>query len=174
MRIGSVMIDFNLFGIDGKFYSLRDFIGFPVLILIVSCNHCPYVKAYEDRMIELQDKYLHRGVRLVAINPNNENTHPEDSFANMVRRAKEKNFNFPYLRDTRQMLVKALNARFTPEVYLFDSARKLRYYGAIDDNWNNPQKTKRHYLKDAIEAVLAEKLVVQEKTTAVGCTIKWL
>ena len=172
-KIGDPAPNFHLKGVDGQFYSLESFQEFPILVLIISCNHCPYVKAYEDRMVAIQRDYLDRGVRLVAINPNNEITHPEDSFENMVIRAREKGFNFPYLRDEAQDVPKILGARFTPEVYVYDRDRRLRYHGGIDDNYADPNAVTRHWLREALDALLEGRPVPQEETPVVGCTIKW-
>lgn len=172
-KIGDPAPNFHLKGVDGQFYSLESFQEFPILVLIISCNHCPYVKAYEDRMVAIQRDYLDRGVRLVAINPNNEITHPEDRFENMVIRAREKGFNFPYLRDEAQDVPKALGARFTPEVYVYDRDRRLRYHGGIDDNYADPNAVTRHWLREALDALLEGRPVPQEERPVVGCTIKW-
>lgn len=172
-KIGDKAPDFNLKGVDSKIYTLDSFKDFKLLVMIISCNHCPYVVAYEDRMIGIQRDYLDRGVRVVAINPNNEITHPEDSFDNMVIRAKKKGFNFPYLRDESQDIPKALGARYTPEVYIFDQDRRLRYHGGIDDNYDNPKAVRRHYLRDALDNLISGKEVDRNETPVVGCTIKW-
>lgn len=173
IKIGDKAPDFRLKGADGKIYSLESFKDARTLVLIISCNHCPYVVAYEDRMIEIQRDYRDKGVRLVAINPNNEITHPEDSFDNMVVRAEKKGFNFPYLRDESQDIAKALGARYTPEVYVFDQDRRLRYHGRIDDNYGNPGAVSHHDLRDALDSLLAGGSVKYAETTAIGCTIKW-
>ena len=173
IKLGGKAPDFNLKGVDGKLYTLDSFKDYKMLVVIISCNHCPYVVAYEDRMIEIQRDYLEKGVRFVAINPNNEITHPEDSFANMIVRAKKKGFNFPYLRDESQDIPKILGARYTPEVYLFDQDRRLRYHGRIDDNYQNPRAVQRHDLRDALDSILSGKQVQNPETTAIGCTIKW-
>lgn len=173
IKLGDKATDFSLKGVDGKIYSLDSFKDFKILVLIISCNHCPYVVAYEDRMIEIQRDYLDKGVRLAAINPNNEITHPEDSFDNMVIRAKKKGFNFPYLRDESQEIAKILGARYTPEIYVFDQERRLRYHGRIDDNYDNPKAVRRHDLRDALDSLLAGRTVQNPETTATGCTIKW-
>lgn len=173
IRLGDKAPDFSLKGVDGKIYSLESFKDFKILVLIISCNHCPYVVAYEDRMIEIQRDYLDKKVRLVAINPNNEITHPEDSFDNMVIRAKKKGFNFPYLRDEPQEIPKVLGARYTPEIYVFDQERRLRYHGRIDDNYENPKAVRRRDLQEALDSLLAGRPVQNPETTAIGCTIKW-
>lgn len=173
IRLGDKAPDFNLKGVDGRFYSLDSFRDYNILVLIISCNHCPYVKDYEDRMVEIQRDYLNKGVRLIAINPNNEITHPEDSFENMVKRAREKGFNFPYLRDESQDVPKVLGARYTPEIYVFDQERRLRYHGRIDDNHADPQAVTRHDLREALDSILEGRDVEVPETPPIGCTIKW-
>jgi len=110
---------------------------------------------------------------LVGINSNETANHPEDSFENMVRWAKEKSFNFPYLRDDSQEVARAYGAQRTPQIFLFDRARKLRYTGAIDDNTQEASKATRHYLREAVDALLGDKAPKQFETHAVGCTVKW-
>lgn len=172
-KLGDNAPDFSLKGVDGKIYSLDSFKNYAILVIIISCNHCPYVVAYEDRMIDIQRDYINKGVRLIAINPNNEMTHPEDSFDNMVIRSAKKGFNFPYLRDASQELPKLLGALYTPEVHVFDKNRDLRYHGRIDDNYGNPAAVSRNDLRDAIDTILAVREVQHPETTAIGCTIKW-
>lgn len=138
-----------------------------------SCNHCPTVKAYENRFIELQDDYEGKGVTLIAINANDDKKYSEDSFENMKIRAKEKGFNFPYLRDESQKVAKAYGAERTPEVFVFDRKRILRYHGRIDDNVHAPDQVRETYLRDAIDAILEGRAVPLEETEPVGCTIKW-
>ena len=164
--------DFNLPGVDGKNHSLSELADKKAVIVIFSCNHCPYVQAYEDRIIAIQKDYA-RDVRIVAINANDAHTYPDDNFENMVKRATEKKFNFLYLRDDSQEIAKAYGATHTPQFYLFDEKRKLRYTGKIDDNWQEPGKVKRKFLREALDAVLAGKPVPEPETFAIGCTIKW-
>lgn len=172
MNIGDPAPDFNLPGVDGKSYSLEDFSEKKILVVMFTCNHCPYVKAYEDRLISIQHDYLDRGVSLVAINSNDDQRVPEDNFENMVGRAKMKNFNFPYLRDKDQKIVTAYGARVTPEVYVFDSERRLRYHGRVDDN-RDPQRVTKHELREAIDSLVRGDEVLAPETAAFGCTIKW-
>jgi peroxiredoxin len=169
LELGAQAPDFRLPGVDGKTLSLADFKGKKALCVIFSCNHCPYVQAYEGRMIELQKKY---GV-LLAINSNDAEGYPEDSFENMKKRAKEQGLNFPYLRDEDQSVAKAYGAQRTPHIFLFDAERKLAYLGRIDDNYKDASAVKAHELADAIEDVLAGRPVKVPETFAVGCTIKW-
>lgn len=173
MDIGQPAPAFSLPGADGKTYSLAGLLGKKALAVIFSCNHCPYVVAYEDRMIELQAKYGPKGAQLVAINANDAAGYPADSFEAMKARAKQKGFNFPYLRDESQSVAKAYGATHTPHTFLFDQAGKLSYTGKIDDNWDHPSEVKHRYLADAIEALLAGKAVPVPSTHSIGCTIKW-
>jgi len=173
LDIGAKGPDFTLKGVDGKTHGLSDYADKKALVVIASCNHCPTVIQYEDRMIQIQKDYAGKGVQLIAINGNETDGHPTDSFDHMVKRAKEKNFNFPYLRDDSQDIVRAYGATRTPEVFLLDASRKLVYHGRIDDNADNPSKAKRHDLRAALDEVLAGKPVSVPKTTPVGCTVKW-
>ena len=173
LKIGSKAPDFNLLGVDNKFYSLDSFADKKILIVIFSCNHCPYVQAYEQRIISIQKEFSEKGVQIVAINSNEDKNYPEDSFDEMIKRSNEKQFNFPYLRDETQEVAKAYGATHTPEIFLFDQERKLRYHGKIDENWKEPEKVKYQYLRKAIEEVLEGKEVSIPETFSIGCTIKW-
>jgi peroxiredoxin len=173
LQIGETAPDFVLPGIDGKDYSLSSFKDKKVVVVMFSCNHCPYVQAYLPRLIELQARYADQHVQLVAINSNDDKSYPEDGFDNMIKLAREKNFNFPYLRDETQRVARAYGAEYTPEVFVLNSRHVVRYIGRVDDNWQNPDKVKSHDLRDAIEAVLNHKKIENPVTHAIGCTIKW-
>jgi peroxiredoxin len=173
-RINDSMPDFtNLLCIDGKSYSSSDFDKKSILVVVFSCNHCPYVQAYEDRMIAVQQDYAAQGVQLVAINSNETSNYPEDNYDEMVKRAKKKKFNFIYLRDDDQAVAEAFGATHTPQFFVFDRERKLRYSGKMDDNWQNPHEVKENYLRDALDELLAGKEVKTPETFSIGCTIKW-
>ncbi len=173
LKPGSHAPDFNLVGTDDKNYSLSSFTDKEALVIIFSCNHCPYVKAYEGRMKELQKDYADKGVAVVAINPNDAVNYPEDSFEEMKKRAKSEGFNFVYLRDEDQSIAKAYDATHTPEIFLFDKDRKLAFHGKIDDNWQDPNKVENHYLRDALNELLEGKEISVPETFTIGCTIKW-
>ncbi|MFX0116192.1 MAG: thioredoxin family protein [Candidatus Hodarchaeota archaeon] len=173
LSIGSKAPAFSLPGVDGKEYSLDSFADKKVLVVIFSCNHCPYVQAYEDRMVAIQRDYETKGVTLVAINSNETNNYPTDSFEHMVERAKERGFNFPYLRDETQEIADAYGAERTPHLFVFNENRELAYIGAIDDNWKEPDQVKKQYLRDALDALLEGREIVEKETYAIGCTIKW-
>lgn len=166
-------IDFDLPGVDGKVHSLSELKDKKAVIVIFSCNHCPYVQAYEDRISEIQKDYASQGAQVVAINSNDDQNYPEDNFENMKKRAKEKGFNFLYLRDQTQKVAQSYSATHTPHIFLFDQNRDLRYTGKIDDNWQNSKKVSKRYLREALDAVLAGKPVSEPETFAIGCTIKW-
>jgi peroxiredoxin len=174
LTINSPMPEFhNLPGTDNKSYSSSDFKDKKILVIVFSCNHCPYVQSYEERMMEFQKEYSGKGVQLVAINSNDIKNYPDDSFDHMVDRAKKKHFNFPYLRDEQQSVAEAFGATHTPQFFVFDEKRMLRYSGKMDDNWKEPQFVKEHYLRDAVNALLAGMEVSSPETFSVGCTIKW-
>jgi peroxiredoxin len=173
LALGAKAPDFNLKGVDGKMHSLADYADKKALVVIVSCNHCPTVIEYEDRMIAIQRDYAGKGVELIAINSNETDGHPTDSLEHMIERAKDKGFKFPYLRDDTQDIARALGAVRTPEVFLFGPDRTLVFHGRIDDNASNPSAVKRHDLREALDEVLAGKPVTVPNTTPVGCTVKW-
>ena len=173
LKLGDPAPAFALPGVDGQTYRLSDFDGKAVVCVIFMCNHCPYVKATIDRMLALQRDYESRGVQLVGINANETRNYPEDDLAHMVQWAKAKHFNFPYLRDETQAVARAYGAERTPHIFLFDRDRKLRYTGALDDNTQDPSKVTRRYLRDAIDALLANRPVGESQTSAMGCSIKW-
>ena len=172
LALGSPAVDFHLKAIDAKSYSLRDFGDRKALVIVFSCNHCPYVQAYEDRMVRLQRDYSGKGVTLVAINSNDDHDYPEDSFENMIRRAKDKGFNFPYLRDETQDVALRYGAICTPHVFAFDVQRTLQYKGRIDDN-RNTADVKTHDLTNALDEILAGRRPVVQETRPFGCSIKW-
>jgi peroxiredoxin len=173
LKIDSAIPGFSLIGVDDKIYSLNDFSNKKILIVIFSCNHCPYVQAYEDRIMELQKEFVKDSVQIIAINSNDDVKYPDDSFYEMKKRASARGFNFPYLRDEKQEVAKAFGATHTPQIFLFDKNRKLKYEGKIDDNWQEPEKVKSNYLRDAIQQVLNNEVVSVPETFSIGCTIKW-
>ncbi len=173
LQLGDHAPTFTLPSVDGRTYSLDTLTDKAVLVVIFSCNHCPYVQAYEDRMVAIQRDYRDRGVQFLAINSNDDKNYPEDSFEQMVERAKAKGFNFPYLRDATQAVAQAYGATHTPHLFVFDQERRLRYTGKIDDNWQDPSAVSRHYLREALDALLHGSALTEAKTHAIGCTIKW-
>jgi peroxiredoxin len=172
MTLGTTAPEFSLPSVDGSTRSLSDYRDTPVLALVQSCNHCPYVQAWEGRMNDLQRVYGDRGFALVAVSSNDAEKYPEDSFEAMRDRARSQGFVFDYLYDESQDVARALGAERTPEVFLFDAERRLVYHGAIDDS-RDDTAVEEQYLRDAIEAVLAGDEPAISETPAVGCTVKW-
>ena len=172
LQLGAEAPPFDLPGVDGRHHALSDYSGVPVLAVVWSCNHCPYVQAWEGRMKQIQADYSDRGFRLVAINSNDADAYPEDSFPAMQEHARRQGFNFEYLYDADQSVLRAYGAERTPEVFLFDGDRRLVYHGAIDDSRNDDAVTS-HWLRDAIDAVLAHRQPNPAETMPVGCTVKF-
>jgi len=172
-HVGDTARDFNLKNIDGKMVSLEGIKKAKGYIVIFTCNHCPYAVAYEDRIIALHKKYAKQGYPVIAINPNDKDRQPQDSYDNMKKRAKSKKFPFVYLYDETQEIAKAYGATRTPHVYLLDDKRTVRYIGAIDDNHEDASAVKEKYLENAVDALREGKEVATKETKALGCTIKW-
>lgn len=174
LKIADTMPAFNsLPATDRKKYSSTDFKDKKILAVVFSCNHCPYVQAYEERMMKVQSHYAPNGVQLVAINSNDTKNYPDDSYERMIERAAARKFNFVYLRDEDQSVATAFGASHTPQFFLFDEKRKLRYRGKMDDNWQQPSAVKENYLRDALDSILNGKGVKISETHSIGCTIKW-
>ena len=173
LQIGESCPDFSLPGVDGRTWSRDDFADAGALVVAFTCNHCPYVINSEERIITYVADYKHRGVAFVAINSNEDENHPEDSFEKMVERARDRGFNFPYLRDETQETVRAFGALKTPHFFVFDKDRKLRYTGRMDDSPREPRGATTKELRDATEAVLRGEDPRVPLTNPIGCNIKW-
>ncbi len=173
--IGDKAANFRLQNIDNEYVSLSDYPDAKGFIVIFTTNHCPYSVAYEDRINDLNKKYASQGYPVIAINPNNPQAYPEDSFENMKVRAKEKKFTFPYLFDNGQKVYPQYGATKTPHVFLLEKEGAdhiVKYIGAIDDNHKNADKVKNHFVEDAVDALLAEEEIQTKTTVAIGCSIK--
>lgn len=173
--VGDRVDNFTLKNVDGRMVSLADYKGKGV-ILIFDCNTCPYSRAYNDRIIELHDKYSPKGFPVITINTNDPDMSPGDSFDEMARRAKRKNYTFPYLVDESQEVGHAFGATNTPHVFLLrrtGNVFTVAYIGAIDNNSRDASKADRKYVEEAIAAVLSGKEVTTKQTKAIGCTIKY-
>lgn len=160
----------HLQGVDGKRYSLASFARHPVLIVAFICTGCPTVKANEDRLIGLQERYGKAGVQFVAINANNPYLSPPDTFEEMARRAREKGFNFPYLKDADGSVAAQFGAISTPHVFVLDAARDLVYKGRIDDT-RDPARAKTSDLENALRDLFAGSPVRVPETQPFGCAI---
>lgn len=173
MDIGDDAPEFSLPGTDDKTYSINDFSDAKALVVIFSCNHCPYAVANEDRIMRYQADFKDKGVSFVVINSNSEISHPQDNFERMKERSAKKGFNFPYLRDESQDVAHAYDALVTPHAFIFNADSKLVYKGAIDDNWEDGASATEFYLKDAIDATLGGNRPEVTETDPVGCSVKW-
>lgn len=182
IEIGTRAPDFNLLGIDGKMYSLESFSDADILLIIFTANHCPTAQAYEDRIIRLVRDYKDKSVSTIAISSNNPEavrldemgyTDLGDTFEEMKQRARDKDFNFVYLYDgDKQEAIRAYGAQATPHVFIFDTERKLRFVGRIDDS-ENIKKVQVQDTRNALNALIAGEKIKVEKTKAFGCSIKW-
>jgi len=175
-KAGDKAADFKLKNVDGKMVSMADYKTAKGFILAFTCNHCPFAKMYEQRIMDLDKKYASKGYPVIAISPNDPVTVPEDSYDNMVALAKEKKYSFPYLIDETQSVTKTFGATNTPHLYVVAKENGnliVKYIGAIDDNAQDASKTTKHYVEDAVDALLAGKPVAVAQTKAIGCSIKW-
>lgn len=159
----------GLMGVDDKSLSLADLEDVDVIVQVFTCNGCPVAKAYEDRLVEFQKAYEDKGVRVVAINVNNGE---RDELPAMKERAEEKEFNFAYLDDPSQESARQYGARVTPHVFVLDKNRKLAYVGAFDDN-QDADKVEAHFVRDAVDALLADRAPEVTESKAFGCGIHW-
>ncbi len=174
-KVGDKASDFSLKNVDGKMVSLSDYPNAKGFIVIFTCNHCPFAKAYESRIMDLDKKYSKKGYPVIAINPNDPELVPDDSFDAMKMRATEKGYTFPYLIDASQNVYKMYGATRTPHVFLLNKENGnlvVRYIGTIDDNYQDASAVTQNYVKDAVEALLAGKNPDPDFTKAIGCTIK--
>lgn len=163
--------DFTLPGVDGRDHSYAEYQGGPGVAVVFTCNHCPYAQAWEGRLVGIARDYAGR-VPVVAISSNDAAAFPEDSFEEMARRARARDYTFDYLYDAGQEVARAYGSERTPEVFLFDAGRRLVYHGAVDDSRDEHAVT-RHYLRDALDALLEGRKPPVAETPPVGCTIKW-
>jgi len=175
-EVGDVAGDFTLKNVDGEMISLYDYDeARNGAIVIFTCNHCPYAKAYEDRIIKLDKKFRNVGYPVVAINPNDPELAPEDSYEKMIERSKEKDFPFPYLFDNTQEVYRMYGATRTPHVYLLekkDDKFRVAYIGTIDDNYKDASQVEKKYLENAVVALMEGEEPNPAVTKAIGCTIK--
>ncbi len=169
--LGSPCPEFRLSSVDGNLYELRDFSTAPALMIMFICNHCPYVQAIESRLIALAQGYPRAA--FVGICANDPSDHPEDSPERLLARWKKMNYGFPYLVDREQTVARAFGAVCTPDLYIYNSERVLRYRGRLDDSWRAPERVEKQELRTALEQILAGENPVAEQNPSMGCSIKW-
>ncbi|MGK7390116.1 MAG: thioredoxin family protein [Candidatus Cyclobacteriaceae bacterium M2_1C_046] len=171
-EVGDIARDFELKNVDDDLISLSDYNDAKGYIVVFTCNTCPYSEYYEQRIIDLHNKYAKEGFPVIAINPNDPIRSPGDSFGNMKELAEEKKYPFPYVLDETQQVTKDYGATNTPHVYILNNDKKVVYIGAIDNNPRQEQANK-FYVQDAVEALKNNQMPEVTKTKAIGCTIKW-
>ena len=175
-EVGDLASDFKLKNVDGRMVSLADWKDAKGFIVIFDCNTCPYSKAYNDRIIGLNDKYAGQGYPVVAINANDASDSPGDSFEKMVDYAKKKGYTFPYLIDETQTVARTFGATNTPHVFVLSRSGKdlkVAYIGTVDDNARNASAVSKKYVEEAVDALMNGKAAPTPKTKAIGCGIKW-
>jgi len=175
-QVGDTVTDFKLKNTDGKMVSLADYKSAKGAIVIFDCNTCPYSKIYNDRIVALNKKYASQGFPVIAINANDAQMSPGDSFDEMVAQARRKGYDFPYLVDDTQAVGKAFGASNTPHVFVLKKVGDkftVAYIGAIDNNTRDASAATRKYVEEAVDALLAGKPVQTEKTKALGCGIRY-
>jgi peroxiredoxin len=165
--------DVKMRNVDGRELSIAEIAGKDGTLVIFTCNHCPWSKAWETRIVTLGNTYQQRGIGVIAINANDPSEHAEDGYDEMVKRAKERGFQFPYVVDGGSKVARAFGAERTPEAFLFDANGKLVYHGTIDDNAEQASEVQKHFLGDALEAVATGQPVALKETKALGCSIKY-
>ncbi len=173
-EFGQDLPDFSLIGIDGKTYQKKYFLNNNPLVVMFICNHCPYVKAIEDRLIELGHDLKKLNINVVAICSNDEINYPDDSFANLKSRAEEKMYPFVYLHDKIQQVAKDFGAVCTPDFFVYDQNAKLSYRGRLDDSWKEASLVKTRELFDAAVELSQNKKISRPQTSSMGCSIKWV
>ncbi len=172
--MGRGIPDFTLNSVQGNSYSLKDFgQGTPLVVMFI-CNHCPYVQAVEDRLIQLGIDLKALQVPVIAICANDEETYPEDNLANLRKRAEEKKYPFVYLHDKTQEVAKKFGALCTPDFFVYDKNHQLAYRGRLDDSWKDAGKVKKRELYEAVKLLAEGQSAPQQQNPSMGCSIKWL
>jgi len=165
--------DFRLTSVDGGEYTLASFSGKKILVVMFICNHCPYVKAIEDRLIQLERQFRGQSVQFVGICSNDPTDYPEDAPQSLLKRWRDKEYGFPYLIDDSQQVAKAYGAVCTPDLYVFGENRTLAYHGRLDDQWQFAERVSQRDLADAIQSLLTDRHPGSPQIPSMGCSIKW-
>ena len=165
------MADVKMRSVDGSEVSIAGVAGPKGTLVVFTCNHCPWAKAWEERIVALGNEYREKGIGVIAVNANDPKAYADDGFDEMVARAKERGMRYPYAVDATSKIAEAFGATHTPEAFLFDKDGKLVYHGAVDDNAKEPDQVENHWLKDALDAVVAGSDVAVRETKSIGCSI---
>ncbi|HFC30687.1 MAG TPA: thioredoxin family protein [Oceanospirillales bacterium] len=173
LELGKKMPDFNLLGVDENYWNLEKCMGEKGLVVLFICNHCPYVKSIQDKLVQDANAMQKFGVNTVAIMSNDVNDYPEDSFANMQLIAKQKNYPFPYLLDETQEVAKAYGAVCTPDVFGLDTKATLHYRGRIDAAGRDDKQDLPRDLVNAMNELATTGQISSEQIPSMGCSIKW-
>lgn len=173
VELGSEMPAFNLKDCFSEEHVGKEMIGDKGLLVVFSCNHCPYAQAVWERVVKIAKQFRSLGVETVAINPNINPDYPEDNVDGMKKLVNMLGIDFPYLVDETQEVAKAFDAQCTPDIYLYDSQGRLVYHGRIDDNWRDEHDVKNHELQTAMNAMVNGLKVSKDQKPAMGCSIKW-
>jgi peroxiredoxin len=173
VELGTKMPEFELSDPDGKTWRSEDLFGSKGLLVIFTCNHCPYAQAVWPRTIRLADYAKGLGINTAGINPNIHPHYPEDAPEVMKKRIGDWGITFPYLIDESQEVARAFDAQCTPDIYLFDSDRRLVYHGRVDDNWQDESQVKKEDLKEAITNLASGRPIAAKQFPSMGCSIKW-
>jgi peroxiredoxin len=171
LSIGDTAPAFELPDTEGNRHALADG-GAQATAVVFTCNHCPYALAWHERILSVARNYADRGVRFLAINSNDAERYPADSYEAMQERVRNEDWSLPYLHDASQDVARAFGAKTTPDVFVFDSQRRLRYRGAPDSDYNDPSQN-ASWLREALDAILAGREPDTAETDPVGCSVKW-
>ena len=172
LTIGEVAPDFSLLDTHGRKWSIAEYDGAPATVVVFTCNHCPYALAWHDRLVQVARDYAPRGVRVLAVNANDADRYPRDSFDAMKERVAKEDWPMPYLHDATQEVAREYGAKVTPDVFVLDAEGRLRYRGAPDSDYGNPGE-RAEWLREALDAVLSGSILQRPETPPVGCSIKW-
>jgi peroxiredoxin len=174
ITLGTTMPSFTLKDPKGIEFKSDDLCGSKGMLVVFTCNHCPYAIAVWPRLIKLAAHAKDFGIETIAINANIHPHFPEDSAPEMIKKIKEWGIFFPYLVDQKQAVAKSFKAQCTPDIYLFDANKSLIYHGRIDDNWHDESTVKKEELKNAIDTYASGKEITSKQNPSVGCSIKWI
>jgi thiol-disulfide isomerase/thioredoxin len=172
--LGTVLPHFRLFDTEGILFTDESAAGRKGLLVVFTCNHCPYARAVWPRFIRIGKEALSRDVNVLAINPNINPKYPDDAPSEMKKKIQEWGIPFPYLIDGKQETARSFKAQCTPDIYLFDERKKLVYHGRMDDNWQDESKVTRMELKEALDHLVDGKPISEKQIPSIGCSIKWV